>query len=161
MATRKILTINNAEDLEFLRMKSREVEKFDDRLCQLLDDMLETVQKANGAGLSAVQVGVLKRVFVAFDENEQFVEFVNPIILEQSGSCPILEEGCLSVPKYYGMVKRPNVVVVRAYDRFGKEFTRQFTGFSAKAVAHEYDHLEGILFIDKTIDEPKKEGKKK
>lgn len=160
MAIRKILTIDKKEDLEFLRMKSREVEKFDDRLCILLDDMLETVKKANGAGLSAVQIGVLKRVFIAFDENEEFIEFINPTIIEQSGSCPILEEGCLSVPKYYGLVKRPNIVVVHAYDRFGKEFTRQFTGFSAKAVAHEYDHLDGILFIDKVIDEPKKEKKK-
>ena len=160
MAIRKILTIDKKEDLEFLRMKSREVEKFDDRLCILLDDMLDTVKKANGAGLSAVQIGVLKRVFIAFDENEEFVEFINPTILEQSGNCPILEEGCLSVPKYYGLVKRPNVVVVKAFDRYGKEFTRQFTGFSAKAVAHEYDHLDGILFIDKTIDEPKKEKKK-
>lgn len=160
MAIRKILTIDKKEDLEFLRMKSREVEKFDDRLCILLDDMLDTVKKANGAGLSAVQIGVLKRVFIAFDENEEFVEFINPTIIEQSGSCPILEEGCLSVPKYYGLVKRPNIVVVHAYDRFGKEFTRQFTGFSAKAVAHEYDHLDGILFIDKVIDEPKKEKKK-
>ena len=159
MAIRKILTIDKKEDLEFLRMKSREVEKFDDRLCILLDDMLDTVKKANGAGLSAVQIGVLKRVFIAFDENEEFIEFINPTIIEQSGSCPILEEGCLSVPKYYGLVKRPNIVVVRAYDRFGKEFTRQFTGFSAKAVAHEYDHLDGILFIDKVIDEPKKEKK--
>ncbi len=160
MAIRKILTIDKKEDLEFLRMKSREVEKFDDRLCILLDDMLDTVKKANGAGLSAVQIGVLKRVFIAFDENEEFIEFINPTIIEQSGSCPILEEGCLSVPKYYGLVKRPNIVVVHAYDRFGKEFTRQFTGFSAKAVAHEYDHLDGILFIDKVIDEPKKEKKK-
>lgn len=160
MAIRKILTIDKKEDLEFLRMKSREVEKFDDRLCILLDDMLDTVKKANGAGLSAVQIGVLKRVFIAFDENEEFIEFINPTIIEQSGSCPILEEGCLSVPKYYGLVKRPNIVVVHAYDRFGKEFTRQFTGFSAKAVAHEYDHLDGILFIDKVINEPKKEKKK-
>lgn len=160
MAIRKILTIDKKEDLEFLRMKSREVEKFDDRLCILLDDMIDTVKKANGAGLSAVQIGVLKRVFIAFDENEEFIEFINPTIIEQSGSCPILEEGCLSVPKYYGLVKRPNIVVVHAYDRFGKEFTRQFTGFSAKAVAHEYDHLDGILFIDKVIDEPKKEKKK-
>jgi len=160
MAIRKILTIDKKEDLEFLRMKSREVEKFDDRLCILLDDMLDTVKKANGAGLSAVQIGVLKRVFIAFDENEEFIEFINPTIIEQSGSCPILEEGCLSVPKYYGLVKRPNIVVVHAYDRFGKEFTRQFTGFSAKAVAHEYDHLDGILFIDKVIDEPKKEKEK-
>lgn len=160
MAIRKILTIDKPEDLDFLRKKSRAVENFDERLHQLLDDMLDTVKKANGAGLSAVQVGVLKRVFIAFDENEEFVEFVNPEIVETSGSCPILEEGCLSVPKYYGMVKRPNVVVVRAFDRFGNVFTKTFTGFSAKAVSHESDHLDGILFIDKVIDEPKKGGKK-
>lgn len=161
MATRKILNINNEEELFFLRKVSRPVEVFDARLAQLLDDMLETTKKADGAGLSAVQVGVLKRVFVAMDETGHFVEYVNPEILEQSGSCPILEEGCLSVPKYYGLVKRPNKVVVKAYDRNGKEFTRECTGFSAKAVAHEYDHLEGTLFIDKVIDDDNKKRKKK
>ena len=161
MAIRKILTIDKPEDLEFLRKQSRPVEVFDDRLHMLIDDMLDTVKKANGAGLSAVQVGVLKRVFVAFNENEEFEVFVNPKIIESSGSCPILEEGCLSVPKYYGVVKRPNIVVVQAQDRFGNTFTKQFTGFSAKAICHENDHLDGVLFIDKVVDEPKKGGKKK
>ncbi len=160
MAIRNILTINKQEDLEVLRKTSRPVESFDERLHTLLNDMQDTVKKANGAGLSAVQVGVLKRVFIALDENEEFVEFVNPEILEQSGSCPILEEGCLSVPKYYGIVKRPDLVVIKAQDRFGKEFVRQFTGFSAKAVCHESDHLDGVLFIDKVVNEPKKRGKK-
>ncbi|MBP3630042.1 MAG: peptide deformylase, partial [Clostridia bacterium] len=111
---------------------------------------------ADGAGLSAVQIGVLKRVFVIIDEDDEIVEFVNPEILETSGSCPILEEGCLSVPKYYGKVKRPNIVVVKAFDRNGKEFKKQFVGFSAKVVCHESDHLDGILFIDKTIDDIQK-----
>ena len=153
MATRRIFKINNPEDLRILRTKSKPVEKFDDRLAQLLDDMQDTVRKADGAGLSAVQIGVLKRVFIAIDENAEFVEFVNPEILEQSGSCKFLDEGCLSVPKYYGKVKRPNKVKIKAYDRNGKEFIRTFEDFSSKAVCHEYDHLEGILFIDKVIDE--------
>ncbi len=160
MAIRNILLINKKDDLEILRKSSRPVDTFDERLHTLLDDMKDTCIKAEGAGLSAVQVGVLKRVFIAIDENDEYVEFVNPVILEQSGSCPILEEGCLSVPKYYGVVKRPNIVIVKAQDRFGKEFTRQFTGFSAKAVSHECDHLDGILFIDKVVGEPKKGGRK-
>lgn len=156
MAIRNILRIDNKDDLDILRKKSKPVENFDDRLKILLDDMKDTVIKADGAGLSAVQVGVLKRVFIIIDENEEIIEFINPEIIESSGSCPILEEGCLSVPKYYGKVKRPNIVVVRAYDRDGNQFTRQFVGFSAKAVCHESDHLDGILFIDKTIDDVKK-----
>ena len=156
MAIRRILKIDNKEDLDFLRKKSKVVESFDERLWVLLDDMGETVRKADGAGLSAVQIGVLKRVFIIIDDDEEIVEFINPEILETSGSCPILEEGCLSVPRHYGKVKRPNIVVVKAYDRNGKEFTRQFVGFSAKAVCHESDHLDGILFIDKTIDDIKK-----
>ncbi len=156
MATRKILRIDNKEDLEFLRKKSKMVENFDTRLHTLLEDMKDTVRKADGAGLSAVQIGVLKRVFIIIDEEDEIVEFINPEIIESSGSCPILEEGCLSVPKHYGKVKRPNIVVVKAFDRNGKEFTRQFVGFSAKAVCHESDHLDGILFIDKVIDDVKK-----
>lgn len=156
MATRRILKIDNKEDLDFLRKKSKQVETFDERLNILLDDMAETVRRADGAGLSAVQVGVLKRVFIIIDENDEIIEFINPEIIETSGSCPILEEGCLSVPRYYGKVKRPNVAVVKAYDRNGKEFKKQFVGFSAKAVCHESDHLDGVLFIDKTIDDVKK-----
>lgn len=155
MAYRKILLIDNPEEERFLRMKSKPVENFDDRLKELLDDMQETVRRADGAGLSAVQVGVLKRVFISMDENGQFIEFVNPEILEQSGTCKQLTEGCLSVPKYYGKVKRPNKVVVKAYTRDGEEFTRTLIGFCSKAVCHEYDHLDGILFIDKVIDEKK------
>lgn len=156
MAIRNILRIDNKEDLDILRKKSKPVENFDERLRTLLDDMKDTVLKAEGAGLSAVQVGVLKRAFIILDENEEIIEFINPEIIESSGSCPILEEGCLSVPRYYGKVKRPNVVVVKAYDRNGNQFTKQFVGFSAKAVCHENDHLDGILFIDKTIDDVKK-----
>ena len=156
MAIRRILKIDNKEDLEFLRKKSKIVDNFDERLKTLLDDMNETVRRADGAGLSAVQIGVLKRVFIIIDDNDEVVEFINPEIIESSGSCPILEEGCLSVPKSYGKVKRPNVVVVKAYDRNGKEFKKQFVGFSAKAVCHESDHLDGILFIDKTIDDIQK-----
>ena len=156
MSIRNILRIDNKEDLDILRKKSKPVENFDERLRTLLDDMKDTVLKAEGAGLSAVQVGVLKRAFIILDENEEIIEFINPEIIESSGSCPILEEGCLSVPRYYGKVKRPNVVVVKAYDRNGNQFTKQFVGFSAKAVCHENDHLDGILFIDKTIDDVKK-----
>ena len=88
-------------------------------------------------------------------------EFVNPEILETSGENPILEEGCLSVPGRYGRVMRPNKVKVKAYDKNGKEFTKVYTGFFAKAICHEYDHLEGILYTDREIKKEKRvKGKK-
>lgn len=157
MAIRKIFKINNQEELEVLRKTSKPVDKFDARLNDLIVDMVDTMKKADGAGLSAVQVGILKRVFVVLTE-KGVREFINPIILETSGECPILEEGCLSIPNRYGKVKRPNFVRVKAQDRTGKEFVGEFTGFEAKAVMHENDHLDGKLYIDIEI---KKEKKKK
>ena len=120
MAIRKILRIDNAEELAILRKKSKMVDSFDARLNVLIEDMIDTMKKADGAGLSAVQVGVLKRVFVVATK-DGVQEFINPEILETSGECPILEEGCLSVPGRYGKVKRPNKVVIRAKDKHGNE----------------------------------------
>lgn len=155
MAIRKIFKINNEEELLVLRKISKPVDKFDDKLKLLIEDMIETMKKADGAGLSAVQVGILKRVFVVATE-EGVQEFINPEILETSGECPILEEGCLSVPGRYGRVIRPNKVVIRAYDKNGKQFTKTYTGFEAKAMAHENDHLDGKLYIDIEIKKEKK-----
>ena len=160
MAIRRILKINNEEEMAVLRKKSKPVDTFDERLSILIEDMIDTMKKADGAGLSAVQVGVLKRVFVV-STKDGIQEFVNPEILETSGECPILEEGCLSVPGRYGKVKRPNKVVIKAKDKFGKEFVKTYKGFEAKAMAHENDHLDGKLYIDIEIkkDDDKK-GKK-
>lgn len=157
MATRKIYIVDKPEELSFLRKISKPVDEFNARLGELLDDMKDTMKKADGAGLSAVQVGILKRVFIILSK-DGVVEFVNPQILEASGECPIMEEGCLSIPGRYGRVKRPNKVVIKAQDRFGNEFIKTFTGFEAKAVAHENDHLDGILYTDIEI---KKEKRKK
>lgn len=157
MATRKIYIVDKPEELAFLRKISKPVDEFNARLGELLDDMKDTMKKADGAGLSAVQVGILKRVFIILSKDD-VVEFVNPQILEASGECPIMEEGCLSIPGRYGRVKRPNKVVIKAQDRFGNEFVKTFTGFEAKAVAHENDHLDGILYTDIEI---KKEKRKK
>lgn len=157
MATRKIYIVDKPEELAFLRKISKPVDEFNARLGELLDDMKDTMKKADGAGLSAVQVGILKRVFIILSK-DGVVEFINPQILETSGECPIMEEGCLSIPGRYGRVKRPNKVVVKAQDRFGNEFIKTFTGFEAKAVAHENDHLDGILYTDIEI---KKEKRKK
>ena len=157
MATRRILKIDNSEELAILRKTSKPVDNFDERLALLIEDMIDTMKKADGAGLSAVQVGVLKRVFVV-STKDGIQEFVNPEILEASGECPILEEGCLSVPGRYGKVKRPNKVVIKAKDKFGKEFVKTYKGFDAKAMAHENDHLDGKLYID---IEMKKDNNKK
>ncbi|MGN0537291.1 MAG: peptide deformylase [Acutalibacteraceae bacterium] len=122
----------------------RPVEKFDDKLHTLLDDMYETMIENGGVGIAGPQVGMLRRVFVV-DIGEGKIEFVNPEILKtrgkQEGS-----EGCLSCPGEYGIVVRPMFVTVQAQDRNGETFTLDAEGFLARAICHENDHLNGILF---------------
>ena len=142
MALRNILT--NGDNT--LRKHSRKVEKFDQRLSDLIDDMFETMYKNNGCGLAAVQVGVLKRVFVC-DTGEGPMEFVNPEIIESEGE-QIGPEGCLSVPGYSGVTKRPMSVKIKAQDRTGKWYIRKGTELAARCFCHENDHLDGILFTD-------------
>ena len=131
---------------EILRKKSREVTAFDDRLHTLLDDMVETMNEANGVGLAAVQVGVLKRAFIV-DVGEGVTEYINPVMLELSGS-QTGTEGCLSFPGEWGDVERANFVKIKAYDRNGKEFIKTATELEARALQHEYDHLEARCFVD-------------
>ena len=142
MALRKILTQEN----EILHKTSKPVVKFDDSLHELLDDMKETLEKSGGVGLAAPQVGVLKRVFVIMLNNCYF-EVVNPKILKTSGT-QFGEEGCLSVPGRYEKISRPNQVTIEFYDRFGNKMTLSATEFMARALCHENDHLNGILFIE-------------
>lgn len=142
MAFRKILTEGN----ETLRKKSRPVTKFDGRLHTLLDDMKETLQEAGGVGLAAPQVGVLRRLFVV-DTGEEILECVNPEIVERSGE-QVGAEGCLSVPGKYGIVRRPNVVRLRAQDRKGEWFEAEGEELIARCFCHEYDHLDGKLYTD-------------
>lgn len=133
-----------------LRKKCREVTEFNERLNVLLDDMRETLVLANGAGLAAPQVGVLKRVAIV-SVDDAFYELINPEIIETAGE-EISPEGCLSLPGICGTVNRPYKVTVRAQDRFGKTFTARGEGLLARAFCHEIDHLDGILFEDKIID---------
>lgn len=141
MAVRQIVT-----DEEFLRKKCKIVEKFDEKLWQLLDDMAETMYKANGVGLAANQVGVLRRI-VVIDTDDNLIELINPEIIETSGT-QTGQEGCLSFPGQFGDVTRANVVTVKAQDRFGKEFKITGKELLARAFCHETDHLDGKVFID-------------
>ena len=131
----------------FIRNKSRTVKYIDEKIIELLDDMKETVLKANGSGLAAVQVGVLKRIFV-ININGVYMEFINPVIIDKRSEQYQIE-GCLSIKKPYAYVKRPQTVTISAIDRSGNEFSYTCSDYSAIAVCHEYDHLDGILYIDK------------
>ena len=112
----------------------------------LIDDMWDTLKKYNGAGLSAVQIGVLKRVFITSTDGKK--EYINPTIVSVSPKQKVCTEGCLSVPKKYDKVKRPTWVTIKAQDRNGNWFTETVKGYSAQAVCHENDHLNGRLYID-------------
>ncbi|MFA7672661.1 MAG: peptide deformylase [Clostridia bacterium] len=135
---------------EILRKKSREVTVFDERMFTLLDDMYQTMVAAPGLGLAAVQVGVLKRVVVIEMDGVKF-ELINPAITESEGE-NIDIEGCLSLPEFYGTVKRPEKIKVKYQDRMGKESETQAEGYMAHCFCHELDHLDGILFRDKVIE---------
>lgn len=147
MALRSIREIGD----ELLRKKSKKVEKIDDRLQVLLDDMLETMYESNGVGLAAPQIGILKRV-VVIDIGEGPVFLINPEIIKTEGSY-IDEEGCLSIPGEQGEVERPYEVTVKALDRNGNEVVIEGEELMARALCHEIDHLNGVLFVDKIIKE--------
>ena len=141
------LRIIRTEEDPILRKCSRPVTKFDEKLGQILDDMKETMAKANGAGLAAVQVGMLRRIIVV-DAGDGVVELVNPEIIEADGEQEG-EEGCLSLPNKWAIVKRPNHVKVRAQTRTGAWRIFEGEGLKARAFCHEIDHLDGHLFIDR------------
>ena len=148
MAYRKIIH----EGDETLRKISKPVTVFDESLATLLDDMAQTMKKSEGAGLAAVQVGVLKRAFV-MQAGKEYRECINPKILKEEGVNKIKVEGCLSVPGKCGIVERPEKVWVEYQDREGNVISnRKFTGFEAKCFCHELDHLDGILYIDKATE---------
>ncbi len=147
MAIRKIVTVEDP----ILRKTSRKVEKFNERLWNLLDDMKETMYKAEGVGLAAVQVGILKRVIV-IDVGDGFLELINPEIIEASGENKDTE-GCLSLPGRYGMTIRPDYVKIKAQNRHGVWKRYEGTGLKARCFCHEIDHLDGILYSDKEIKE--------
>ena len=142
MAIRNIVT----EEDPILRKISRPVQKFDEKLWQILDDMKETMEKANGVGLAAVQVGLLRRAVIV-DVGDGLVELINPEIIEADGEQEG-QEGCLSLPQQWAIVKRPNHVKVRAQNRRGAWRILEAEGLKARAFCHEIDHLDGHLFID-------------
>ncbi len=145
MALREILTFN--EDV--LRKKCRAVTAFDEKLAVLLDDLTETLENADGVGLAAPQVGMLRKaVVINLHDGKGTLELVNPEILSQEGS-QLGDEGCLSAPGEWARVERPMKVLVKAFDRHGKEFTVKGEGLLARALCHEIDHLDGVLFIDR------------
>lgn len=130
-----------------LRKKSRVVTQINERICTLLDDMIETLKSENGVGLAAPQVGVLRRV-VVIDAKDEIMELINPEIISVEGELERIE-GCLSSPGRYGVTVRPEKVTIKALDRNGVEYTYEADGLIAQAFCHEIDHLNGILFLDK------------
>lgn len=151
MARRIIVT----DEDPLLRKISREVGTPNDRTRALLDDMIDTLREAEGVGLAAPQVGILRRIFIINvgieEDREEFIEFIDPIIVESSGEQDGAE-GCLSVPGRQGNVKRPDKVTVEATDRNGNRFTYTGEGLMARCLCHEYDHLDGILYVDKAYE---------
>ncbi len=137
-----------------LKKKSRPVEKFDDRLVQLLEDMAETMYKNEGCGLAAVQIGVLRRV-VLVDVGEGLIELINPEIISQEGE-QNEAEGCLSFPEEYGVTSRPAVVKVKAQNRDGQWCVYKGEELKARCFCHEIDHLDGIVFKDRLKEDSDK-----
>ena len=143
MALREIVQIGEP----VLRKKAKKVEVIDEKILQILDDMADTMYNADGVGLAAPQVGILKRI-VVIDIGDGLLELINPEIIETSGE-QIGEDGWLSVIGESGIVRRPNVVKVRAYNRKGQLFEIEGEELLARAFCHEIDHLDGILYVDK------------
>ena len=143
MALRKIAL----QGEECLTKVCRPVTEFNDRLHTLLDDMAETLEDAGGVGLAAPQVGILRRVCIVLNEDDEIIELINPEIVYTEGEETALE-GCLSVPGKWGIVTRPNVVRVRAQDRYGRPFEVEGEGLTARAFCHEIEHLDGHLYTE-------------
>ena len=136
---------------EVLRKTARPVEKFDEKLSQLIDDMFETMYEKDGVGLAAPQIGILRRICV-IDIGEGPIELVNPEIIKQSGK-QNETEGCLSCPGKWGVTERPKKVKVRAFNRKGIQYEITGTDLLARALCHEIDHLDGVVFLDRVISE--------
>ncbi|MCY6372357.1 peptide deformylase [Clostridium ganghwense] len=151
MALRNI----RVEGDEILRKNCREITEVNDRILTLIEDMKETMYHADGVGLAAPQIGILKRV-VVIDVGNGPITLINPEIVKAEGS-QIDLEGCLSIPRSQGKVDRPSIVTVKAWNEKGEEFEMEGEGLLARAFCHEIDHLNGILFIDKIIKESEEE----
>ena len=144
MALRNILEDGDP----ILRKTCREVDQVTERTQMILDDMVETMRQAQGVGLAAPQVGIVRRMFVAEPEPDEIYYFVNPEIISMTGTQES-EEGCLSVPGYSGLVDRPEKIRIKGLGRDGEPQEYEFEGFRAIVMCHEYDHLDGIFYTDK------------
>ena len=146
------IRIIREEGDEILKKKSREVEEINDKILELIEDMLETMHKLNGVGLAAVQVGVLKQVVVIdlYEEGKEPYILINPKILKTKGEQTV-EEGCLSFPNKFAKIVRPKEVVVEALNEKGKKIKINAKDLLAQAICHEVDHLNGEVFVDKII----------
>lgn len=154
MALRDIVT---GRDNPTLRKKAREVKSITKRTLTLLDDMKETMHHDEGAGLAAPQVGVLRRIAI-IEHEDDFYEIINPKITKRSNAEEKDTEGCLSIPGFWGAVNRPHTISVEYMDREGKQQEIEISGRLARIFCHEIDHLDGILFVDKVIEEPEEEA---
>ena len=152
MAILKILTEDEANDI--LRKTSKPVTEITPKIETLLNDMSDTLIKAGGVGLAAVQVGILRRIYIIDagleEDRHEIIEFINPEIIRTEGTQEDVE-GCLSVPGKYGLTRRPAKVTVRAENRKGETFEYTATGPLGRCLCHEYDHLDGILYTDKVV----------
>lgn len=147
MAIRTIRT----EGDEILRKKSKKVEVIDEKITELIQDMIETLHKYDGVGLAAVQVGILKQILIIQEAEEApILVIINPEIISQSGT-QVVEEGCLSFPNKFAKIERPEKIKVRALNEKGKKIEITGKGLLAQALSHEIDHLNGEVFIDKII----------
>ena len=147
MAIRSIRT----EGDEILKKKSKKVEVIDEKIHELIKDMIETLKKYDGVGLAAVQVGILKQIIVIHEgEDKPIYVLINPEIISQSG-VQVVEEGCLSLPNKFAKIERPEKIKIKALDENGKEIIITGKGLLAQAISHEIDHLNGEVFIDKII----------
>ena len=142
-----VLAIRHLPEESVLRQKTRRVSRIDSSVQRLIDDMIQTMQQANGVGLAAPQVGVPLRVIVLQMPGEEPIALINPEIVKRTGELEVTE-GCLSVPGFYGEIKRSAKVTIKGKDRRGKTVRIRATGLMAEALEHEIDHLNGILYID-------------
>ena len=136
-----------------LRSKAKDVDNINQKTINLIENMTDTMYEADGIGLAAPQVGVLQRIFIV-DVGEGLIEIINPKIIEENGKS-IMEEGCLSIPEETGSVVRAKEIVMEGYNKKGEKIKIEENGLLARALQHEYDHLEGDLFTDKVIDDEK------
>ncbi len=144
------IRIIRKEDDPVLRKKAKVVDKIDEKIHTLLDDMVDTMYDADGVGLAAPQIGILKRIIV-IDIGDELIELINPEMIEEKGK-QTGAEGCLSIPGVTGDVTRPQVVTVKGLDRNGKDIVIEGKDLLARALCHELDHLNGVLFTDKIED---------